>query len=108
MAEETVAIALEGRANPQWLDDAQLPRLLEVRPSGNLAEATVTREIQHALGLLRSSQPRLEALARQRAESLLQDHRRVREAARDLGSYTVTPSLPVDVIGVYVLLPEAL
>ena len=108
MAEETVALALEGRTNPRWLDDSQVPRLLEVRPSGNPAEATITREIRHALELLRSSRQRIEELALRRAEALLQDHRRVREAARDLGSYTVTPSLPVDVIGVYVLLPDEL
>lgn len=29
-------------------------------------------------------------------------------AARDLGSYEVTPCLPVDVLGVYVLLPADL
>jgi len=108
MAEETVALALEGRTNPRWLDDSQVPRLLEVRPSGNPAEATITREIRHALELLRASRQRIEELALRRAEALLQDHRRVREAARDLGSYTVTPSLPVDVIGVYVLLPDEL
>jgi hypothetical protein len=38
---------------------------------------------------------------------LLQDHRRVREAAEGRGSYQVTASLPVDVMGVYVLLPDA-
>lgn len=109
MAEETVAIALEGRSNPKWLDDStQLLQLLEVTPSGNLAPEAATREIQHALTLLKSNRERLESLAKQRAEALLQDHRRVREAAKDQGSYTVTPSLPVDVIGTYVLLPDAL
>lgn len=108
MAEETVAIALEGRTDPRWLDDSKLPRLLEVTPSGNLGLEAATREINHALSLLRASQGRLEKLALQRAESLLQDHRRVRKAADDQGRYSVTPSLPVDVIGVYVLLPDLL
>lgn len=108
MAEETVAIALEGRADPRWLDDANLTRLLEVKPSGNLGPEAAIREINHALTLLRASKGRLENLARQRADTLLQDHRRVREAAGDQGRYSVTPSLPVDVIGVYVLLPDHL
>ena len=47
----------------------------------------------------------LEAIAQQRAQALLQDHRRVREAADANGSYQVTASLPVDVMGVYVLVP---
>ena len=36
------------------------------------------------------------------------DHQRVREAARDVGQYSVTACLPVDVMGVYVLLPDSL
>lgn len=110
MAEETVAIALEGRANPRWLDNdpAALLRLLEVKPTGNIADAAAMREINQALALLRDNTARLETLARQRADALLADHRRVREAAGDRGRYTVTPSLPVDVIGVYVLLPDGL
>jgi hypothetical protein len=36
---------------------------------------------------------------------LLEDHRRVRGAARSSGEYRVTPSLLVDVMGVFVLVP---
>ena len=48
-----------------------------------------------------------EAIAKARAQALLQDPRRVREAAEGRGSYQVTASLPVDVMGLYVLLPDA-
>ena len=47
----------------------------------------------------------IEGFARKRSEVLLADHRRVREASRSKGRYEVTPLLPVDVIGVFVLLP---
>ena len=57
---------------------------------------------------LDEQQQRLDDLAKERADMLLADHRRVREAARDLGSYTVRPCLPVDVIGVSILLPDSL
>jgi hypothetical protein len=60
------------------------------------------------LDLLRTESERVAGLAQSRAESLLVDHRRVREAARDVGQYTVRPCLPVDVMGVYVLLPDTL
>jgi hypothetical protein len=85
----------------------QISRLLEVKPSGSLHPATVSAEIAKAITLLKTHRQTLEELAHQRAETLLQDHRRVREAARDHGSYSVTPSLPVDVIGVYVLRPNS-
>lgn len=108
MAEECVTLAVAGRAKPQWLPESDLPALLAAEPVSNLTEAAATREIQTALDFLASQTPHLESLAQNRAEALLADHRRVREAARDIGSYDVTPCLPVDVLGVYVLLPADL
>lgn len=108
MAEETVALAVKGRSNPQWLSDESASQLLQCIPSGNLPTETMQREIRTALDFLASNQQQLETLATERANALLDDHRRVREAARDVGQYSVSPCLPVDVIGVYVLLPDSL
>lgn len=108
MAEETVALAVKGRSNPQWLSDESASKLLQCTPSGNLPTEIMQREIRTALDFLVSNQQRLQTLATERANSLLDDHRRVREAARDVGQYSVSPCLPVDVIGVYVLLPDSL
>ncbi|MGH6820043.1 MAG: helicase, partial [Methylocella sp.] len=108
MAEESVALAVRGRNRPEWLDEENADRLLTCQPGGNLPLAVVQREINLSLEWIRSQPQRIEALARTRAEALLADHRRVREAARDVGQYSVTPCLPVDIIGVYVLLPDAL
>lgn len=41
-------------------------------------------------------------------EGLLFMHELLERATRDIGSYDVTPCLPVDVFGVYVLLPVSL
>lgn len=108
MAEEAVAIAVRGRARPQWLTEDEAAPLLDARPSANLDAAASARELQQALEFLTSQHAVLERLATDRADALLADHRRVREAARDIGQYAVRPSLPVDVLGVYVLLPESL
>lgn len=108
MAEETVALAVRGRASPHWLADDSVNRLLECTPSGNLPLDAVQREVRTALDFLAAHPQQLQALARQRADALLADHQRVREATRDVGQYSVSPCLPVDVIGVYVLLPDSL
>jgi len=108
MAEETVALAVQGRNTPQWLTDENASRLLECTPSGNLPPEAVQREIRSALDFLAAHPQRLQAVAQQRADALLADHQRVREATRDVGQYRVNPCLPVDVMGVYVLLPDAL
>ncbi len=108
MAEETVTLGVRGRSNPQWLSDDTLGQLLQCQPSGNLPLELVQRELRFALDFLRAQPRHLEQMAQQRAAALLADHRRVREAARDVGQYSVTPCLPVDVMGVYVLLPDVL
>jgi len=108
MAEETVAIAARGRHNPQWVTEEDCHRLLGVKPSANLGRELVQKELQAALTLLTENRGRLEEVAARRAEMLLADHRRVREAADDRGSYRVKACLPVDVMGVYVLLPDEL
>lgn len=108
MAEETVALAVRGRTNPQWLVDDSVNRLLECTPSGNLPAEAVQHEVRAALDFLAAHPQPLQALAEQRAQALLADHERVRAAARDVGHHSVSPCLPVDVMGVYVLLPDAL
>lgn len=108
MAEETVALAVRGRAQPEWLADEQAARLIECTPSGNLPAEAVQREVRQALDFLSAHSGQLQLLAQQRADILKADHQRVREAARDVGQYNVKPCLPVDVIGVYVLLPDSL
>jgi superfamily II DNA or RNA helicase len=108
MAEETVTLAVRGRTQPEWLIDENADDLLKCQPSGNLPPAVMQREITQALDFIQSQSLRIEELAQLRSEALLADHQRVREAARDIGQYSIAPCLPVDVIGVYVLLPDAL
>lgn len=108
LAEECVALAIRGRQNPQWLAGPEAARLLESAPVGNLPREAAQREVTKALEALQAEAPRLEELARQRAAELLQDHERVRKATerRGSGQHQVQPCLPVDVVGVYVLLPD--
>jgi superfamily II DNA or RNA helicase len=108
MAEETVTLAVRGRSKPEWLIDEETDNLLKCEPSGNLPVDVMRREIKQALDFIQSQSNYIESLAKSRSEILLSDHQRVREAARDVGQYNVSPCLPVDVIGVYVLLPDAL
>jgi hypothetical protein len=108
MAEEAVAIGVRGRARPQWLTEEDAAPLLDARPTANLDPGAAAHELRQALEFLDAQRTVLERLAADRANALLADHRRVREAARDIGQYAVRASLPVDVLGVYVLLPDAL
>ncbi|MFZ6720228.1 helicase-related protein [Undibacterium sp. Ji49W] len=108
MAEETVALAVAGRSNPQWLEGDSVTRMLECTPTGNLPIEVMQREIRIALEFIAAHPRQFQVLAEKRAQTLLSDHQRVREAARDVGQYSVSACLPVDVMGVYVLLPDTL
>ncbi len=107
LCEEAVAVAASGSDPLTVLSPEQTRQLLGAEATRNLPEALRNRQLQAALDALPGWQPQLEAIARARAQALLQDHRRVREAAEGRGSYQVTASLPVDVMGLYVLLPDA-
>jgi superfamily II DNA or RNA helicase len=108
MAEETLTLAVKGRTNPVWITGTEVSELLNCEPVGNLPKELITRELNQAIAFMQQHQSKLEEIAVQRSQALLEDHQRVREAARDVGQYNVKPCLPVDVIGVYVLLPAAL
>ncbi|MDO9074117.1 MAG: helicase-related protein [Rubrivivax sp.] len=107
MCEEAVAISASGAEPFVELAPEQSRRLLGAEATRNLPVALRDRQLQSALDALPSWQQQFEAIAKARAQALLQDHRRVREAAEGRGSYQVTASLPVDVMGLYVLLPDA-
>ncbi len=106
MCEEAVAVATAGSEPLTELSADHTRALLGAEATRNMPAVLRDRQLQSALDALPSWQPQLEAIAEARAQSLLQDHRRVREAAEGRGSYQVSASLPVDVMGLYVLLPD--
>ncbi|MBQ2594442.1 MAG: helicase SNF2, partial [Candidatus Riflebacteria bacterium] len=108
MAEEMVSVAVTGRSTPKWEYGEVCNKYLEAQPSGNPSQNVITKELQEAASLFINNKEVIDNFAKQRAEALLADHRRVREAAADRGSYEVKPCLPVDLIGIYVLLPDEL
>jgi superfamily II DNA or RNA helicase len=106
LAEECVGILLSGREPARVLEDAEIVGLLSSTPARNMAAGQKTSLVARALEAVPDEA--LEHIAQQRAEVLLADHRRVREASNARGlQYSVVPALPVDLIGVYVFMPVA-
>lgn len=106
MCEEAVAVASTGSDAFSELTSEQTRELLSAEAIRNMPAPLRDRQIQTALDALPDWQPQFDAIAKDRAQALLADHRRVREAAEGRGSYQVTASLPIDVMGLYVLLPD--
>jgi len=107
LVEEALPVALTGRHDPVLDTGADVLAKLDIPAIGTLPDAVRAREIAELLESLAAWQPQLEALAQAQAEALLADHRRVREAARARGQYSVRALTPVDIVAAYVLLPPA-
>lgn len=105
MVEESLPVAILGRHDPQWQIDPPLADWFARPAQEELAPAARQRLVADLLQSLPQYADHLERIARERAEILLADHRRVRDAARARGEYQVRALLPVDVIAAYVLLP---
>lgn len=106
LAEELIVAGFEGRpGNVTWLDEATARQLLDnAIPSGNLSAEQRDDTLRQTIGWMRELEPDLDAIAQARAIALLESHRRVRQATRT-GRVSVRPNLPLDLLGVYVLLP---
>jgi hypothetical protein len=105
MVEEATAIAWSG-ASGLLLEGTDALALLVPPPIGDPPAHVRERAATQAIEQLSSRRSDLDALAERRAQALLADHRRVREAADARGSYAVKALLPPDVIGLFILLPR--
>lgn len=106
LAEECLGVAVRGTAAPEMLNETDALALLSLESGRNMEDGQKIRLIRQALDAIPSLEPKFDAIARRRAEELLGDHRRIREASDARGiRYAVTPALPVEKVGVYVLMP---
>lgn len=107
LAEECLVVGFQGAPDAAfWLPPADAEALLQAEPSGNLAPQQATTFVRQVVEGMSHLRAYLDQLAVGRAEELLDAHRRVRTASQITGTrYDVRPQLPVDVLGVYVLLP---
>jgi hypothetical protein len=104
LVEEATAIAWGSNDIPMEGPDAL--KLLQPAPLSDPPAHVRDRFVGQAIDQLKARKTDLAAFAERRAQALLADHRRVREAADARGSYSVKSLLPVDVIGLFVLLPK--
>ena len=106
MVEEATALAWVAGQTAGPLTGPEALSLLALPPAGDPPRHVREREVARALALLPERAADFEAFAAARAQILLDDHLRVREASRAAGSPSVQAFPRPDVIGVYVLLPK--
>lgn len=108
LAEESMLIGFTGSPEkPVWLDDEAVEKLLEVMPDGNVDTDQARHFVERVIEGYGDLEGKLESVAAERGNELLESHKRVRTASRIKGvTFRVEPKLPVDVLGVYVYLPK--
>lgn len=104
LVEEANALAWVGQT-ATTIDGPDALALLTPPPLADPPAHVRERAVTQSLEMLHSRLATLDVFAEQRAQALLADHRRVREAADARGSYSVKPLVPPDIIGLFVLLP---
>jgi superfamily II DNA or RNA helicase len=105
LVEEGVPVAVVAGANAP-LTDHEAARLLEAPASGTLGDGPRRAQLDWLEQRQEELQCHLATVAQRRAQQLLADHRRVRKASEGHGRYDIRALQPVDVIGVWMLLPE--
>lgn len=90
-----------------FLDHAEARSLLAaVRPSGNLSPEARRSFLENELGLLDGLEGELGALAEAQSQRLVAAHERFSALVAKRRYQVVYPVLPVDLMGLYLLLPE--
>lgn len=108
LAEEATALAFAPNTTAPFTAGADALALLEHEATRSIEPPANQRQIDLALGRLADYQPAIAAYAAERAAALSHDHERVKAATRGEGvTTTVEPVLPADIIGLYILVPEA-
>jgi hypothetical protein len=111
LAEDCRIIGFSGSPGSQvWLSPDEVQRVLDSSPSRNVLPDQAREQIKRALDEVGALEHDFARIATEHGERLLEAHTRVRESARlhrdRKVKTTVQTKLPVDLMGVYVFLPE--
>jgi len=106
LAEECMGIAVQGDDPAKLLHNDDALSLLTLKAGQNMPNDQKIHFIRKALDASVHLDDTIKHAANMKAQQLLADHRRIRDASDSKGlRYEVEPAFPVDRIGVYVFVP---
>lgn len=105
MAEEAASVAFDALTRIRVSAGEEAFALLEAA-SANVPDRVRDAQLQRARLQLTSLEPALKTYASERAMTLAADHSRVRQALGSRAGVRVEAVTPVDIIGLYVLMPR--
>ncbi len=107
LAEDLLTAAFEGSPErARWLDGDDVDKLFDATPAANVDPELARTQLHRIVDRFDDVRPRLDEIAREHGEKLLQAHRRVRQVTKEgLHSLRVQHLEPTDVLGLFVYLP---
>lgn len=108
LAEESCVVGFRGAPDrPDWMSDDEAVALLDFEPTANPVQEGAEYSVARVVETWPELQEHLAVVASARAEALRTAHERVRTAGKLKGQTKVEPRLPIDLLGIYVFLPQA-
>lgn len=107
VAEESVLLEYKGK-ELRIIDGDLYKKYLSVSPSHNLSPALVKRRLEKAISDYENLSEEVSDTARKCAEKLRDENDSVRQTygKGNIGQLSVKPCMPVDLLGVYILVPS--
>jgi superfamily II DNA or RNA helicase len=108
VAEEMLAWGYQGNAGDnQILSSDEIKNLMEnAVPTSNLTDQAKEEFLTNELGIIKNLGATLDQIAIKRSEILVEAHERFRKVIGGKRYKMVEPVLPMDLMGIYILLPE--
>jgi superfamily II DNA or RNA helicase len=108
VAEEILVWGYQGSAGDnQILSSDEIKSLMEnTIPTANLSDQAKADFLENELGMIKNIGPALDKIAIRRAEILIEAHERFRKVIGGKRYKVVEPVLPMDLLGIYILLPD--
>ncbi len=103
LCEEVLTLRVDDTLTLLSSDDQR--HYFEAEAIKNMPSPIQKRHLSSALSALRAKEADLDSIAKSHAQTLLEDHRRIRDASKARGTYAISPVLPVDILGIIVLVP---
>jgi superfamily II DNA or RNA helicase len=107
VAEELMLWGYQGDpSEQQWLDESRCLELIQSVPNGEMSYEDKREMVSLALEDIEHHRELINIIARTRAEILVEAHDRFRIAVKGKRYQVVEPILPMDVMGIYILMPN--
>lgn len=105
LAEEILPVAVSGVKHLEWKTGPELVNFIHEERRANFSSEFAAKWISKGLDAFNNGQDEIERIAKVRAEELLQAHTKVKEFSEGGSVTEVKVCHPIDLMGVFVLLP---